>query len=76
MKRLNRSGFTFKAKNLQGNVILQGVSSYTGKTLPLIIQEAMLEAAMRARELGYYNLLFLSDSNRAVQVTNKKWTPT
>ena len=31
MKRLNRSGFTFKAKNLQGNVILQGVSSYTGR---------------------------------------------
>ena len=76
MKRLNKSGFTFKAKNLQGNVILQGVSSYTGKTLPLIIQEAMLEVAMRAREFGCYNLLFLSDSFKVVQVTNKKWTPT
>ena len=76
MKRLNRSCFAYEAKNLQGNVILQGVSSCTGKTIPLIIQEAMLEAAIQARELGCYNLLFLSDSNRAVQVTNKKWTPT
>ena len=56
--------------------LIANVSICTGKTIPLIIQEAMLEVAMRARELGCYNLLFLSDSNRAVQVTNRKWTPT
>ena len=66
MKRLNRFGFAFKAKNLQGNVILQGVSSCTRKTSPLIVQEAMLEAAMWARESGCYNLLFLSDSFKVV----------
>ncbi|KAK9985723.1 hypothetical protein SO802_030674 [Lithocarpus litseifolius] len=37
MKRLNRSRFAYEAKTLQGNAILQGVSSCTGKTLPLII---------------------------------------
>ena len=55
------------------------VSKYTLDVLDgvwLGLQNITLEIAMRARELGYYNLLFLSDSNRVVQVTNRKWTPT
>ena len=36
----------------------------------------MLEAAMKVRDLGYNNFVFLSDSKRVVQVTNRKWTPT
>ena len=36
----------------------------------------MWEAAMKAKDLGYNNFVFLSDSKRVVQATNRKWTPT
>ena len=74
LKRLNRAGFAYEAKNMQGDIILQGVSSCIRKTVLITIQEAMWEAAMKARDLGYNNFVFLSDSKRVVQVTNRKWT--
>ena len=35
----------------------------------------MLEAAVKARSLGFNQILFLSDSRRSVQVTNKERAP-
>ena len=75
MKRFNRSSFAYEVKNMQGDILLPGISSYIGKTVPITIQEAMLEAPIKGRDLGYNNFVFLSDSKRVVQVTNKKWIP-
>jgi len=76
LKRLNRADFAYEAKNMLGDIILQGVSSCIRKTVPITSQEAMWEVAMKARDLGYNNFVFLGDSKRVVQVTNRKWTPT
>lgn len=54
---------------------MQRVSSCTEKMGALIIQEAMVEAAIKARGLGYNFLLFLSDSQRLVLVSNRKCRP-
>ena len=35
----------------------------------------MVEAAVKARSLGFNQILFLSDSRRSVQVTNKERAP-
>ena len=54
---------------------MQGISSCTAKSLPVTIQEAMLKAAIKARDFGYNHFLFLCDSRRSVQVTNRRCTP-
>lgn len=41
---------------------MQGISSCTAKPIPITIQEAMLKAAIKARGLGYIQILFLCDS--------------
>lgn len=51
------------------------VSSCTEKMGALTIQEAMIEAAIKARGLGYNFLLFLSNSKRSVLVSNRIWRP-
>ncbi|XP_030963645.1 uncharacterized protein LOC115984778 [Quercus lobata] len=75
-KKLHRSGFAYEAMNLPGDVILQRTSSCTEKQPALTIQEAMLEAVIKARDLGYNFLLLLSDSRRSVLVSNRQCTPT
>ena len=74
LKRMNRAGYAFEAKTTHGNSILQGVYSCTDQPIPVIIQGAMLEAALKARELGFKHILFLSDCRRAVQVNNCRTT--
>ena len=54
---------------------MHGISSCTAKSLPVTIQEAMLKAAIKARDFGYNHFLFLCDSRRSVQVTNRRCTP-
>ena len=66
LKRMNRVGYAFEAKTTHANSILQGVYSCTNQPIPVIIQGAMLEAALKARELGFKHILFLSDCRRVV----------
>ena len=65
-KRLNRAGTTYEAKSTNGDTIMQGVSSCTAKPVLVTIQKAMLDVAIKARNLGYTHFLFLSDSRRVV----------
>ena len=74
-KRLNRAGTAYEAKSMNGDTIIQGVSSCTAKPILVTIQEAMLEVAIKARNLGYTHFLFLSDSRRVVQVFNRECIP-
>ena len=48
-KKFNRAGFTYEAKNRDGDIVMQGIASCTAKTnhfLAITIQEAMIEAAI------------------------------
>lgn len=54
---------------------MQGVTICTGKLIFIAIQEAMIEAAVKARSLGFNHFLFLCGSKRAVNVTNGFWPP-
>ena len=53
VKRHNRTGFAYEAKSIQGDVVLQGITSCTGKVVSIAIHEAMIEAAIKARSLGF-----------------------
>ncbi|KAK9985047.1 hypothetical protein SO802_034572 [Lithocarpus litseifolius] len=74
LKRMNRARYAFEAKTTHGNSILQGVYSCTDQPNLVIIQGAMLEAALKAKELGFKHILFLNDCRRAVQVNNCRTT--
>ena len=74
LKRMNRAGYAFEAKTTHGNSILQGIYSCTKQPIPIIIQGAMLEVALKAKELGFKHILFLSDCRKVVQVNNCKIT--
>ena len=75
VKRHNRTGVAYDAKSIQEDVVLQGITSCTGKVVSITIQEAMIEAAIKARSLGFNHFLFLCGSKRAVNVTNSFWPP-
>ena len=65
----------YEARNMQGEVILQRVSSCTENMGALIILDAMVEAAVKARSLGFKFLLFLIDILRPVLVSNRMCRP-
>ena len=70
-----RSGFAYEAKNMQRVIIFYGGLSCAVGSALIAIQEAMVEAAIKARNLGYSQILFLSDSKITVQVANKERNP-
>lgn len=53
-----RSGFAYEAKNMQGVIIFYGGLSCAVGSALIAIQEAMVEAAIKARNLGYSQILF------------------
>ena len=74
-KKLHRAAFSYEARNMQGEVILQRVSSCIENMVALIILNAMVEAAIKARGLGFKFLLFPIDSLRPVLVSNRMCRP-
>jgi len=74
-KRHNRTGLAYEAKRIQGVEVLQRITSYTGKLISIAIQEATIEAAVKAWSLGFNHFLFLFGGKRAVNVTNGFWPP-
>lgn len=53
-----RSGFAYEAKNMQGVIIFYGSLSCAVGSALIAIQEAMVEAAIKARNFGYSQILF------------------
>ena len=60
---------------MQGEVILQIMSSCTENMGALIILDAMVEAAVKAKSLGFKFRLFLIDILRPVLVSNRMCRP-
>lgn len=69
-KKAKRSAYAFEATNLQGMTMFTGCTSSAAATGFDAAQEALVEAAIRARSLGFNNILVLSSSRRIVQVYN------
>lgn len=74
-KKAKRYGFAYEAINLQGTILFHGVSTCAADSTFNAIQEAMVIAAMKARNLGFTHVLFLSDNKRSTQVTNREVAP-
>lgn len=60
---------------MQGNLDFTGISSCVATHVNQAVQEAMVEVAVKARNLGYGCILFQSDSKRTVQVANNARPP-
>lgn len=74
-KRTRRCGFAYEAINLQGTVLFHSVSTCASSSTFSAIQEAMVVAAMKARNFGFTHVLFLSDNKRSICVTNREVAP-
>ncbi|KAL0003655.1 hypothetical protein SO802_011216 [Lithocarpus litseifolius] len=66
-KRSKTSGYAFKAKTLEVNVLFTGGASSGSKPHHLAIQDVVGEAIFKAMELGYNRILILSNSKGLVQ---------
>lgn len=63
------------AKDLQGVIMFCDVASNTATSTNKAVQEAMVEAAIKARSYGYHRIFFLTNSRNLVQIINKKKNP-
>uniref|UniRef100_A0A7N2KXH0 RNase H type-1 domain-containing protein n=1 Tax=Quercus lobata TaxID=97700 RepID=A0A7N2KXH0_QUELO len=64
-KKAKRCGFAYEAINMQETALFHGASTCTYDSTFNAIQEAKVIAAMKARNLGFTHVLFLSDNKRS-----------
>ncbi|XP_030966604.1 uncharacterized protein LOC115987239 [Quercus lobata] len=74
-KRAKRSAYAYEARNLQGEVVFCGIRSCATGSIVGAVQEAIVEAAVKAKNLGYQQILMLSNCKKLVQVVDKKRAP-
>ena len=53
-KRAKRSAYAYEAGNLQGEVVFCGIRSCATGSVAGAVQEAIVEAAVKAKNLGYH----------------------
>ena len=70
-----RSGYAYEAKTLDGSTIFTSGASNGRRLYSLAIQDALVEAILKAKELGFRHVLIHSNSGRLEQVCNKLRTP-
>ena len=56
-----RSAYAYEAKNLQGEIMFYGVASSAENSAYGAAQEALVEAALKARNIGFHCVLLLSN---------------
>ena len=64
-----------RQKNLQGIVMFSSGVICGAPTSIARTKEALMEAVVKAKNLGFYRILFLCCSNRIVQVCNQNCNP-
>ena len=69
-KQNNKSTYAYEARTVQGNCIFLGTFSCAAKTALGAAQEALMNALLKARDMGYQRILVLCNSSRLVQVSN------
>uniref|UniRef100_A0A7N2MIJ5 RNase H type-1 domain-containing protein n=1 Tax=Quercus lobata TaxID=97700 RepID=A0A7N2MIJ5_QUELO len=71
-KRTRRIALAYEAINLQGLAIFSGGASCAAATTSAATQEALVEAALKAKSLGFFRILFLCSNSSIVQACNSK----
>ena len=66
-KQVRRSAYSYKAQNIQGNIMFRGCHSSAAKSAYGASLEALVEVVALARRYGFSHILFLSNSKRLVQ---------
>ena len=74
-KRPKRTTYAYEAKNLQGTVMFSGSVICGALASTAASKEALVEAAIKAKKLGFCRILFLCYSNKIVQVCNQNCNP-
>ncbi|KAK9983792.1 hypothetical protein SO802_033317 [Lithocarpus litseifolius] len=75
LRRSKRTGYAYEAKDRQGNLIFNGVSSCGAKNITQAVHEAMVETAVKARSIGFSRVLFLINCKRTMEVVNFTRSP-
>ena len=73
-KRTRRVALAYEAINLQGLAIFLGGTSCVEANTSVATQEALVEAALTTRRLGFFKILFLCNNSSIVQACNSKCT--
>ena len=72
-KKSRKSAYAFEAKNMQGDIMFCGVISSTARSAYGATQEAMVEAALKAKPHGFQRILILISNRKSlIQVMNKE----
>ena len=66
-RKCNRSGYAYEAKDMQGDQIFSGGASSLSPSFPAAVQEAIVEAAIKATDLGFRQVLFRTNCKRITQ---------
>ena len=61
---MKESGFAYEAKDLKGDLILVWESSSLSTSYLAAFQDAIVEVAIKARDLGFRLFLFVSGCKR------------
>ena len=61
---MKESGYAYEAKDLKGDLILVGVPSSLSTSYPAAFQDAIVEVAIKARDLGFRLIMFVSGCKR------------
>ena len=69
-RRCKRSGYAYEAKDLKGDQIFSGGASCLTTSCSVAVQNAIVEAAVKATNLGFSQILFLTNCKRTTQVCN------
>ena len=69
-RRCKCSGYAYEAKDLKGDQIFSGGASCLSTSCSVAVQNAIVEAAIKATNLGFRQILFLTNCKRTTQVCN------
>ena len=75
LKKTKRIAYAYEAKNLQGEIMFSGVASCAASSAYGAALEALVEAALKARNMGFHRVIFLSSSKSIVQMSNRERAP-
>ena len=64
------TAYAFEAKSRYGEIVFRGIRSCAATSMADALQEALVEASITARSLGFRQILLLSYCKKLVQVCN------
>ena len=67
---MKESGYAYEAKDLKGDLILVGEPSSLSTSYLVAFQDAIMVVAIKARDLGFRLIFFVSGCKRIEQVCN------